>query len=221
MNINHPEQFIPTDTLKNHVLYTRVEFINSPYYMSVLKFLFDKKIESMVDLGGCTGETTLIYKEGIPTLKKCLILEPILENFNFIINRVDEQQVTVLQKAIYYGSSYLEIGLEGRGVGSWSHDFNKNVTKCETITLEEIESNMLEIDFIKVDIEGLETNLIENSKALQNIKYLEIEFHRDLIMSTKWSLYVEKWLPNHKLLYGGSDGKNQDGSGFFVRKDIV
>lgn len=55
----------------------------------------------------------------------------------------------------------------------------------------------------------------------EDIKYLEIEFHRDLIKSSEWKKYTEKWLPNHIILFGGDDGRNQDGSGFFIRKDLL
>lgn len=214
---------IPTDTLENHVLYTRFEFTSSPYYMSVLNFLKSKNIETMMDLGGCTGETTIIMFEGIPSLRKSVILEPIAENYNFILNRINKSEelrdkVLVLDKAIFYGKDKLDIGMSHNGVGSWTMTSQQNISSIETITLEEIQNRYGQFDFVKVDIEGAETNLIENSSLLQNIKYLEIEFHRNLILSENWKPYVAKYLPNHQILFGGQDGRNQDGSVFLIRR---
>jgi FkbM family methyltransferase len=222
MNQNHPEVSIPTSTLEYHCLYTRTEFENSKYYMSVLEFLKERKIENMIDIGGCAGETSIILLENIPTLKKCIILEPIQENFMYISNRIDNLTTIVINKAVYYGSDSIKLERDKNSVGAWSISFiNDNSLNFETITIEEI-SDLIDssIDFVKIDIEGAEVNLIENSNIIHEIKYIEIEFHRDLILSSKWIPYVEKWLPNHTIVFGGQDGRNQDGSAFLIRKDL-
>jgi len=223
MNANHPEQFIPTTSLDYHSMYTRTEFENSAYYMSILEFLKERKIETMVDIGGCAGETSIILLENIPTLKKCLILEPIQENFIYISNRIDYSTTTVIDKAIYYGVESIKLDRDKGSVGAWSISFaNDNSIEFDTITLEEVSDSIgVVIDFVKIDIEGAELNLIENSKIIHDIKYIEVEFHRELIMSTNWGPYVQKWLPNHVVVFGGQDGRNQDGSAFLVRKDLI
>lgn len=225
MNTNHPEQFIPTTSLDNHVMYTRTEFENSPYYMSVLEFLKDKNIKTMADIGGCAGETSIILLENIPTLKKCIILEPIYENFVYINNRIDHSTTTVIDKAVYYGNDSVKMGRNKGSVGAWSILSNDESVEFDTITLEEISDIIGGIDFVKIDIEGAETNLIENSTIIHDIKYIEVEFHwcgeMKLIMSSNWGPYVEKWLPNHVVVFGGQDGRNQDGSAFLVRKDLI
>jgi hypothetical protein len=127
-----------------------------------------------------------------------------------------------LNKAIFYGDSKIRIDNTGNGVGSYSITFaNLNSKEYDATTLENIFDEFGEFDFIKIDIEGAEKNLIENSSKIHDVKYLEIEFHRELIKSTEWNKYTEKYLQNHILVYGGNDGRKQDGSGFFVRKDLL
>jgi hypothetical protein len=62
-------------------------------------------------------------------------------------------------------------------------------------------------DLLKMDIEGSEYNILENSELLQECPYLIVEFHNHL--SEYVRDFIHSWLPNHELIeftgeaYGG------------------
>jgi FkbM family methyltransferase len=185
--------------LDDHVKYSRDEWSTFEYFINVVDFLKQKNIKTMLDVGGCTGEVTLIMIKNIPSLEKVTILEPIKENYEFIVNRLKNiNTVDVINKALFYGKKYIFLGQCDDNVGGWSYQYDNNkIDKVKTITLE----NFTNIDFIKIDIEGAEKNVIPRSKSIQNISYIEIEFHDELIEDDAWRNYVKEHLPNHSILF--------------------
>ena len=187
-------------TLKEHITYTRNEW-SKGYYEMIIKFLKDKKIESFIDLGGCVGEVSLILLEEIDTIKKCYIVEPVKENYDFICDRFsDKENVEVHNSAIYYGFENISMGQMSTdvNVGGWSfsdkHSLLKE-TSISTMTLEELPL----CDFIKIDIEGSEVNLINNSTSILDFKYIALEVHDELRNS--YEDFINEKLPNHKIIF--------------------
>ena len=75
------------ETLESHVEYTRREW-ESPYYQDCINYINDKlNCTSFVDLGGCVGEVTNVIMERISSLKTFHIVEPVRENFEFIVKK--------------------------------------------------------------------------------------------------------------------------------------
>ena len=192
-----------TSTLEKHQVYTRNEYKDNKYYAFVLKTLKKAKITSMIDAGACTGEVSKMMFEEIPTLKKSYLIEPMAENIEFIKNNLKEYDVEVINKALIYGEETVSFGKLPQNVGGGSV-FLQGDRVVKTIKLEELPV----VDFLKMDIEGLEANIIQNSKNIQKIKFLEIEFHHyDDVLQFKENRvpFVTKWLPNHKVLLDSSD----------------
>lgn len=192
-----------TSTLEKHQVYTRNEYKDNNYYSTVLDTLKNAKIESMIDAGACTGEVTKMMFEQIPTLKKACLIEPMEENIEFIKNNLKEYKVEVINKALVYGETTISFGKLPHNVGGGSV-FLQGDRKVPTVRLEELPI----VDFLKMDIEGLEANVIQNSTNIQKIKFLEIEFHHydDLLQFKENRVpFVTKWLPNHKVLLDSSD----------------
>ena len=234
--------FGQTNTLNLHLNYTKNEWVNSHYYKKVLDFLIDKKITNFIDIGACSGGVSDVFFNNIPSLKKCIMVEPIKENYDFIVNMFNnnDNRLTI-NRALYYNKEIINIGKVGTNVGGYSFQSDKDVSEFITTTLEEIyEDNKdflgSKIDFVKIDIEGAEYNFIENSEILKTIPYIEIEFHNNSeygiiegeTRHKNWGPFCEKYLPNHKLIYGGIDEKViwsngeeviYDGSGFFILKE--
>jgi FkbM family methyltransferase len=231
-----------TNTLESHLNYTKNEWTSSQYYIEVLNFLKKKQIKNFIDIGACSGGVSDIFFEAIPSLKKCIMVEPISSNYEFIINRFknDNNRLTV-NKALFYNKKNISIGSVGNNVGAHSYQSNINSSLVETITLEELYNQNKDflqdkIDFIKIDIEGAEYNFIENSKLLKTIPFIEIEFHNNpeynvidgVSRHEIWGPFIEKYLPNHKLVYGGltnpvftpnGDKVVYDGSAFLILKE--
>jgi FkbM family methyltransferase len=200
-----------TSTLGKHQMYTRNEFTDNPYYTKMLNVLKDAKITSMLDVGGCTGEVTKVLQENIPTLKRCVIVEPITENVSFIKENV---AADVVHGALYYGKDEITLAKLPNVGGATVHamDFPYGSETVKTVTLEELGH----FDFIKIDIEGAERNAIENSRILTAIPFIEIEFHHydaELQHTDRRPAFVAKWLPNHRIVCGG-EGSGKESSLF-------
>lgn len=230
-----------TNNLENHSLYTTKEWNSSEYYIKVLGYLKDRKIKTFVDIGSCSGVLSKLFFERIPSLEKCVLVEPVSDNYNFIVNNVsNNEDVFVYNRSLYYGKDVIHIGQVDGNVGAFSILSNLGSIESKTSTLEEINENPFwggrKIDFVKIDIEGAEYNFIENSTLLKEIPYIEIEFHNNVEYGVLegseryniWKPFIEKNLPNHELIYGGL-GKYKwpngqevvyDGSGFFKLKKI-
>lgn len=190
-------------TLEQHVLYTRQEWTEQQYYIKVVNYLKEKKIETMIDAGGCTGEVTKIIIENVDTLKKSFIIEASEVNSNFIKEYLafDDVEIKIINNFLYYGKDEIKIGLNenDNNVGGYSIKFSDNIIEecIPTVTLESIEDD---IDFIKLDIEGAEDNVIMNSSKIKQIKFIEIEFH-DEYQNLNWKPFVEKYLNTHKIVF--------------------
>ena len=205
------------ETLESHVEYTRREW-ESPYYQDCINYINDKSnCTSFVDLGGCVGEVTNVIMERISSLKTFHIVEPVRENFEFIVKKfngnieanelenyysieIEDKVIKVYNKAIYYGSDEIILGQlsDYTNVGGWSYSekHNQNVIgSIKTMDLEEIKAS----DIIKIDIEGLELNLLQNSKSIKKFRFIFLELHDDLLEN--YEELLEKYLPGHNLVY--------------------
>jgi FkbM family methyltransferase len=191
----------PTESLEGHIHYTNEEWTSRPFYVNIIEFLKEKQIKSFLDVGGCTGEVPKIMLEKIPSLDTALILEPVSVNFNFIQERFkNEYRIKVINKALYYGQDFISLGQSDGNVGGYnmhSNSHNVQFNDIPTITLE----NLPKYDFLKIDIEGGEKNILENATCFEDFKYIAIEFHDE--MSATWNELVEKYIPTHKIAVDG------------------
>lgn len=214
--------------LIEHKNYTRSEWSQHPFF----DYLKNKEIKVAVDAGGCAGEFSHILLSKIPTLEKCVIIEPIEESFLFIKERfLEDQRVEVLHAALYQTEKELKIGKHP--INSGGHGIFMNVEDFETIktvSLEEVSSN---IDYLKMDIEGAEYNILEHSSSILHIPYITIEMHSrpmvsfDPALDDKFPLkhpftfkdavaYLREKLYNHAVLTF-----DQYQNVFLIRKDLV
>ena len=198
----------PTESLEGHIYYTNEEWTSRPFYVNIIEFLKEKKIKSVLDVGGCTGEVPKIMFSKIPSLDTALILEPVPVNFNFIQERFkNEYRIKVINKALYYGQDFILLGQSDGNVGGYNMHSNNHTIQFNdipTITLE----NLPKYDFLKIDIEGAEKNILENATCFADFKYIAIEFHDEL--GTIWPELVEKYIPTHKIAVDGRLYENSE-----------
>jgi FkbM family methyltransferase len=197
-----------TGSLEGHTYYTRDEWSNRWFYTYIIEYLKEKQIRSFLDVGGCTGEVVKLFFERIPTLEKSTIIEPVPVNFGFIEKRFSEDQnVNVINKAIYYGLETISLGQSDGNVGGYNMYSNNHSTQFDeipTMTLEDLP----EYDCIKIDIEGGERNVLQHSTCLKHFKYIAIEFHDD--MASNWEYLVKEYLPHHKIIVDGRQHGNPE-----------
>lgn len=205
---------IPTNTQDNHKEYTSFEWTNLEYFNEVIKYLKEKNVKSFIDLGGCTGEVSNIILEKVPTVEYGLIFEPYPNNYQYILENVSLDKVKVENKAVFYGKETLTLSIDWTNIGAWSFLFAENHPEksfdVECVSLDPYLEEK-EYDFIKIDIEGSEYNILENSKLLREVKFIELEIHyehferyqkqNNLTGYDSAYDFVLKHLPDHEVYY--------------------
>ena len=189
-------------TRKDHVLYTRRELSSYRYYVKMIDILRENRIESYIDIGSNTGEFCNVLFERIPSLKTAHLIEPEPDNFAFMIGNVKRNVVKFYNLAIGYGYKNAELICHpSKNVGGFflSETYpHQSGIRVEISTLESLK--IPTVDFIKIDIEGGEFNLIENSTKIKETKYIEIEFHVSPRDSHKNKDFLSKNLPNFDII---------------------
>jgi FkbM family methyltransferase len=183
-------------TIERHIGHTRKELSEEPYYIALLNTLKFNRIVSYVDVGANIGEFSNILFEQIPTLKDAYLIEPEERNCAFLQNHVKNKN-TLYQVAIGYNFTSGVLVEDTNNAGGHhlreSLRVDTNYFNVEIKTLEELELPI--VDFIKIDIEGGEFNIIENSNYLQQIRWIDIEFHR--AVDTE---YIKKFFPDYEIM---------------------
>lgn len=218
-----------TLTQSQHKVYTYNEWSGYEYFHEVIKYLKEKEIKSFIDIGGCSGEVSRIILEEIPNIEYGIIFEPNIDNYLFIKTNVNDEKILVENKAIFYGKDSIKLSIksEWKNVGSWSIYFNEeypeNSIEVECVDLDSY-LNEKQYDFVKIDIEGSEFNLIENSTKLKDVKYIELEIHYhhyEVDHSDNVLQYLNKYLPAHEIYYYLGEDENKPGNVFLVRGDLL
>ena len=191
-------------TREEHVEYTKKEYNELIYYKNMFDILIEKKVKSYIDIGANIGEVCNIYFEKIPSLKTAYLFEPDIDNYKFLLNNIKfSKNIIAYNKAIYYGKNSPKLFQNFNPGGFIVSDSNPNKSffdsnqKIEYTTLEDL--NLSNIDLIKIDIEGGEFELIENSKYIHTVPYIEIEFHYDN-NSLDIKKYLKDNIPNHVIV---------------------
>lgn len=206
---------IPTNSLQNHTRYTSVEWNELAYFDAVVDYLEERKIRSFIDIGGCTGEVSNILVERIDSIERGLIFEPHPDNYNYILNSVDTNLIQVENKALFYGKDFIELSIRHANVGSWSIVFTESHPEYAVkVPCADVDDYLSEnnYDFVKIDIEGSEFNLIENSNLLKEVPYIELEVHHEHFRiqqktNPEYKKYtycldfIKKYLPSHEIEY--------------------
>jgi FkbM family methyltransferase len=156
-------------------------------------------------------------KEKITSLQNFYVIEPVRQNFEYILQRfekdiiidssqsyckigLDDKLIHVFNKAIYYGAEEITLGQlsDYTNVGGWSFSERHNhkvVSSVKTMALEEIPVS----EIIKIDIEGLEINLLEHSESVRKCKFIFLELHDELKDNAEWLL--SNYLPDHRIVF--------------------
>lgn len=192
------------------------QFQNYPFWISTLETLRIGNIKTAVDVGASTG-IFLMFLLGISSLQKIYCFEPDEENFKMLQQNADGlgEGVDLYNIGIYYGLK--ESGVVGTGDQSplgymvdavkKDHDFRWGTTpyegkKFKLTTLEKVIKTP--VDLIKLDVEGSEYNIVENSTLLRKSKYLQISFHNH--PGTYVENFLHRMLPEYSLITFESSG---------------
>ncbi len=174
--------------------------------LKMVKYMND--VETVVDIGACIG---LSVRHWVKHLKpnKIVAFEPIKRNIEIMdVFLGPMENVDVRDVGIFYGKTSSTIGhynnnnLAGKFVSSLKNNFGREVFEDKELVMQlrELED---EIDFIpdliKIDVEGSEYNIIENSKIVKQAKYLFVEWH--LQKDEYINNFISKTLNDYDVLF--------------------
>lgn len=158
-------------------------------FFSVLPEIFDRKIYSfkaetdsplIIDCGANIGLSVIFFKRLYPEAK-IIAFEPDGNIFKYLKTNTESfelDNVTLVNKGLWHEKTTLSFYSEGADGGriAGSAALGNKIT-IETVKLGEYLKGK-EIDFLKIDIEGAECEVLSESAAyLGNVKNIFIEYH--------------------------------------------
>ena len=216
-----------TGTVSGHLAYTLNEWSSEKHQKQLDKIFSDPSIKVVYDIGANVGGVSKIMLEKYPQIEKIYCFEPDTDNIkylqNVVLKRAVEKGVVVpFCRGIYYGEKTMKVcgmghicehmihpnvgGYMLKSVGSVlaqeRNDSGEAVFAGEypdkVFQLEELENfNILPPDFIKIDVEGSELNIIEHSSLFKTAKYIWLEWHYRKINITE---YLQKNMPYYSII---------------------
>lgn len=168
------------------------QVITSREYQPLIDFLEinNKNPKLILDCGANIGLTSMQFAYHFPN-SLILSIEPDADNFKQLTENVKGfKNVTPLQNAVWSSSEILKIDRSFRDGRDWSIRTVKKTENAyqdvQSITINEILENTdyTEIDLLKIDIEGAESELFKDEKVysfLYKTKCIAIEIHDECV----------------------------------------
>jgi FkbM family methyltransferase len=194
-------------TQEKHWNTTINEWSNEDYFKHVVNILKEKNIKTIIDIGANVGGVAEILLNNISSIEKVYLFEPQINNFNYMFKKLkNNKKVIFLNCGIYYGHHHLKIMNYAQHDHVGAYTVVEDVNKINSYKEPQIEFQLFEleffnfgnVDFIKIDIEGGEYNIIEHSSFLQTVNFIEIEVHDKFNAD-----YFKKYFPNHSIILDG------------------
>lgn len=130
------------------------------------------------DCGANIGVSALFFKERFPNAK-VFAFEPDPEIAELLINNLKHNSVSgvnVYSKAVWINNEGVEFGVQGSDSGSIYSQ--KDKIRVDTLRLKEMLDKEGRVDFLKLDVEGAETEIIKDcGGSLKKVENLFVEYH--------------------------------------------
>ena len=157
-------------------------FLNHEIFgLEIYKFKSENKSPTIIDCGANIGLSVIYFKRLFPNAK-VIAFEPdkkIFDYLKFNINSFDFKDVKLVNKGLWKDETTLKFFSEGADGGRISNNNeHENIIEIQTVKLSHYLNNETPIDFLKLDIEGAETEvLLEGEAYLNQVKNIFIEYH--------------------------------------------
>jgi FkbM family methyltransferase len=163
----------------------------------------------VLDIGGNIGAFSYRMAKTFPTCQITTI-EPEPDNFSVLIKNCEQfENVTLINKAVWSDSKGVNLIADCGGSAVTNIEGSFFV---ESISFNELLEQFEFIDFLKIDVEGAEVDIILSAtpESMRKIKYIVGEFHGDDARWGDWVRYLGAFFnlniipheyPNHP--YGG------------------
>ena len=163
-----------------------IETIRQVLFDEVYRLPFDLTTSSVVDLGANIGLTSLWLHRRYG-FQRAIAVEPSAANARLAIRNLDENRIpaTVIQAAVS-GREGEALFVPGRepNLGRIENRFpgSKSYERVQTITMSSILDEIgNSVSLVKVDIEGAESELLNDPSWLDRVEAVIVEFHPDVV----------------------------------------
>ena len=152
---------------------------NDIFKLEVYKFISQNTRPLIIDCGANIGVSILYFKTLYPE-SKIIAFEPDIKVFNALeknMNSFGFNDVKLIGKALWNSETVLEFTSEGGDAGRiFQSESQSSTYQVQTVRLRDYLEQP--VDFLKIDIEGAETTVIEDSwDLLCNVNKLFVEYH--------------------------------------------
>lgn len=157
-----------------------------------------KEPQYILDVGANIGTSALYFNKKFPDAK-IIAIEPEIDNFDILSKNTQSiENITVINAALCGTSGFRE--LQDRGTGSWgftvtdvegSATGTKQNIDCMTLCDIMSEYEIDQIDWLKMDIEGGEKEVLENAEAwIDKVNIMTVELHDRICMGCSRAFYL-------------------------------
>lgn len=144
----------------------------------IYEFQTTKKEPFIIDGGANIGLSVIFFKKLYPNAK-IIAFEPDNQIFNILKSNIKKfgfQHIKLEKKALWKTETTLKFQSEGADGGRLESKSNSDLIEVSTLSLRSYLQE--EVDFLKLDIEGAETTVLESCEdLLGNVKNLFVEYH--------------------------------------------
>ena len=183
--INQQERFTPTETF---FLQKKLKIIDNASYQFIKREIFDLEIYTflskknspyIIDCGANIGLSIIYFKKIFPDAE-IIGFEPdgkVFDALEFNVKSFSLTDVTLIKKACWDEETILKFYSEGADGGRTAMDSDKDgIIEVETVRLRDFLNK--KVDFLKIDIEGAEINVLKDSSDLLHyVDNLFVEYH--------------------------------------------
>jgi FkbM family methyltransferase len=152
----------------------------------------------IIDAGANIGTAAIYFARKYPNAK-VFAIEPEQENYDILLKNIDKYKNIIPIKAALWGQNEVRV-LQDRFTGPWGYTIaetanEKSATaqRIECLTIGSLlqRHNLHNIDILKLDIEGAEKSVLENSDAwINNVTIIIAELHDRICMGCDRAFYL-------------------------------
>lgn len=148
------------------------------FFEEIYKFRSAANNPFIIDLGSNYGTSVVFFKTVFPQAR-IIAVEPdpkIFQLLDWNIKKREYRDVLLMNKAVTSSKGLVHFFREGADGGRiWPIEGCRAIVEIETVNLDDL---IVEpVEFLKMDIEGAEAEVICSSNKLRDISHLFIEYH--------------------------------------------
>jgi FkbM family methyltransferase len=151
------------------------------FEQEIYRFPNAKPSPIVIDGGANIGLSVIFFKQLYPDCKiTAFEADPhVFQVLRSNLAEFDFRDIKLINQALWHTETILEFAVEGADGGRLAHAADQEQSKKINVNTIRLKSYLEQsVDFLKLDIEGAETEVIlDCSDYLHNVKYLFIEYH--------------------------------------------